>query len=411
MAVDKITLVDLRKALAQQEQIDESTAGTFLSELLAAIVEGLKQDKQVRINGLGTFKLQWVEPRKSVNISTGEPIIIDGYQKLSFTPEQSLKERVNEPFADYAAVELNDAGETIQTIRKPKADPLQKMDEQAEEIKDLLADLGTPIADTPTPETPEQPEAPETPEEPTPIETIKTTIETTIETIEPTPATPTPEPAPEPTAKPAPKPFRPWLVAVITMAVLAILLVVAFFFLQHKIEQWADMLNGKIEHPAQVAEPTSVTPADPKSQQAEPQQEQAEPLPADTIAFDEPATPAAPTPEKPISPEKPGYPEKPGKPVTPAAPNFLREHTFTDFIGTETVAEGSRLTWIAKKYYGKKDLWVFIYEANRDRIKNPANVVVGSELRIPTLPDSIVAMQAPVIINYIKQLQDTYLSK
>lgn len=403
MAVDKITLVDLRKALAQQEQIDESTAGTFLSELLAAIVEGLKQDKQVRINGLGTFKLQWVEPRKSVNISTGEPIIIDGYQKLSFTPEQSLKERVNEPFADYAAVELNDAGETIQTIRKPKADPLQKMDEQAEEIKDLLADLGTPVTapeptpepepepapapapeptpePTPTPVAPASPETPETPEIP------GTPVPTPTPAPEPEPQ-PVPEPAPEPTPQPAPapKPFRPWLVALITMAVLAILLVVAFFFLQHKIEQWADMLNGKIEHPAQVAEPTPVTPADPKSQQAEPQQEPGESLPADTIAFDEAAT--------------------------PAAPNFLQEHTFTEFLGTETVAEGSRLTWIAKKYYGKKDLWVFIYEANRNRLKNPANVVVGSELRIPALPDSIIAMQDPAIINYIKQLQDTYLSK
>ena len=144
MAEEKITIVDLRKAIAKQTQIEEAQVGAFLNQLIATIKEGLQKDKIVRISGLGTFKLQWVEPRKSVNISTGEPIVIEGYQKLSFTPEQNVKERINEPYADLEPVILDDNGNVIEG-QMPKSDPMQKFDEQALEIKDLLADLGADL--------------------------------------------------------------------------------------------------------------------------------------------------------------------------------------------------------------------------------------------------------------------------
>src|SRR5574344_134443 len=120
MAEEKITIVDLRKAIAKQTEIEEAQVNAFLNQLIATIKDGLRKDKLVKISGLGTFKLQWVEPRKSVNISTGEPIVIEGYQKLSFTPEQSVKERINEPYADLAPVILDEKGNVIEG-QEPKS--------------------------------------------------------------------------------------------------------------------------------------------------------------------------------------------------------------------------------------------------------------------------------------------------
>ena len=84
MANDKLTWVELRKAVAQAANLTEQETGQFLNALLDALVEGLKEDKQVKIKGIGTFSLKAVAPRKSVNIATGETFTIEGYNKLTF---------------------------------------------------------------------------------------------------------------------------------------------------------------------------------------------------------------------------------------------------------------------------------------------------------------------------------------
>ena len=75
---EKLSWSELRRVIATRAGVSEKKAGEFLSELQKQITEALKQDKVVKVNGLGTFKLQAVAPRKSVNVSTGEEIIIDG---------------------------------------------------------------------------------------------------------------------------------------------------------------------------------------------------------------------------------------------------------------------------------------------------------------------------------------------
>jgi len=475
MAEEKITIVDLRKAIAKQTNTEEAQVGVFLNQMIAAIKEGLKRDKQVRISGLGTFKLLWVEPRKSVNISTGEPIIIEGYQKLSFTPEPSVKERINEPYADLVSVELDAEGNRLPNQPVQKADPMQKFDEQAMEIKDLLADLGAATeapeapeapnpqsqlssnhsldgspsfgareeaAGEPASEIPEIPEVPATPEEPAaeepaeeePAAEEESELDKTIaaaaavvaavkeipkepideeeeEAPNPHPLSPTgareviaeepespekpeehaapaeeaakeepaaAEPAEEPVKKDKQKkPFRWWLVVLITLIVLFGLIALGVLFLESKVEAWADKLNGKTPTAQVVEEPAPFVPA------------------ADTFAMQDDSTVA----EEPAA-------------ETPAATStdFYKERTYTEFIGLETVKEGSRLTWIARKYYGSKDLWVFIYEANKEKIKNPGNVVVGTQLRIPALPEEIIKQEAPKAQKLVKDLQDTYLN-
>ena len=84
MASDKLTWVELRKAVAETANTSEQEAGQFLNALLDAILTGLKEDKQVKVKGIGTFALKAVAPRKSVNIATGETITIEGYNEASW---------------------------------------------------------------------------------------------------------------------------------------------------------------------------------------------------------------------------------------------------------------------------------------------------------------------------------------
>ena len=82
---------------------------------------------------------------------------------------------------------------------------------------------------------------------------------------------------------------------------------------------------------------------------------------------------------------------------------------YTKFIGTEVVNKDSRLTWIAYKHYGSKDLWVFIYEANRDVISHPARVTPGLELRIPELENKYLNLSDPELRQLVDSLTIEYL--
>ena len=442
MAEEKITIVDLRKAIAKQTQTEEAQVGAFLNQLIATIKEGLQKDKIVRISGLGTFKLQWVEPRKSVNISTGEPIVIEGYQKLSFTPEQNVKERINEPYADLEPVILDDNGNVIEG-QMPKSDPMQKFDEQALEIKDLLADLGADLTNEEPAETETKVDEPivesneesaieesdaeskeesivevsdaESKEEP--IAEVSATESKEEPIVEVPDAESKEEPIVEKTETPVDtpkvsevngekkdkeekkeKPFRGWLVACITVLSLIILLFICGLFLQNKIEEWADMLNGQMNAEQAMAD-NEVTP-----------QDEALSATANAAVFaDESSDSVANTADEAV-----GNGDSSALAETPKAlpqTDFYKERIYTEFIGFETVREGSRLTWIAKKFYDNKELWVFIYEANKDKIKNPSTVTVGTQLKIPALPDELFDPNNMKAQHLIKKLQEQYLNQ
>ena len=89
--------------------------------------------------------------------------------------------------------------------------------------------------------------------------------------------------------------------------------------------------------------------------------------------------------------------------------NYKRE--YTEFIDTVTLNEGSRLTWISLKQYGHKDYWVYIYEANRDIVKNPNAIAIGTRLRIPQLAPELIDTTNPETIEYARYLHDVYVKK
>lgn len=105
---DKLNHSDLSALFAKEADISGAKAENFTKAMFELIIEGLEQDGTVKINGLGTFKITDVADRSSVNVNTGEKIEIKGHKKISFTPADAIKESVNQPFAMFEPVEVDE---------------------------------------------------------------------------------------------------------------------------------------------------------------------------------------------------------------------------------------------------------------------------------------------------------------
>lgn len=106
--MSKISLSDLAQRLAEKSGISQQDAELFIRKMFDVANEGLQSDKLVKVKWLGTFKVMAVKDRESVDVNTGERIIIEGRDKISFTPDNILKEIVNKPFAQFETVVVND---------------------------------------------------------------------------------------------------------------------------------------------------------------------------------------------------------------------------------------------------------------------------------------------------------------
>ena len=362
MANDKLTWVELRKVVAETAHISEQEAGQFLNALLESVMEGLKADKQVKIKGIGTFALKAVAPRKSVNIATGESITIEGYNKLTFNAESVLKEnvekRLEQPKTEAVVAELVN-------------DPIKKLGEQADEIVDILAELGQAVqtengkvktengkvktengkVKTENEETePVEEPVEETIEEPT-EETVGESVEKVVEEEKPIAEEPTDKPTCKPTCK-----CHKWVCWVIGVLLLLGIVGVGIYFRATLIQWWQCM------------------------QDCQPVVEEVE----DILEVEE-------VPEVVTLADKP------------------RE--YVNFMKIEEVGKDSRLAWIAYKYYGQKDLWVFIYEANRDIISHPSKVRPGQYIRIPELSEEYRNLYNPELRELVDSLAVEYLKK
>lgn len=104
----KMLLQDISDYIAIRENVTKKKAETFVKTMFEVIVEGLTRDSFVKVKGLGTFKLVEVSERESIDVNTGERIQINGHGKVVFTPDNSLKDLVNRPFAHFQTVVLNE---------------------------------------------------------------------------------------------------------------------------------------------------------------------------------------------------------------------------------------------------------------------------------------------------------------
>lgn len=134
MAKSAIQLIT--SALAKQHNLSADDAAAFIDAFFDIISSELKNGNQVKIKGLGTFKVQAVKPRESVNVNTGERVLIEGHDKISFTPDTVMKELVNKPFSQFETVVINDGVDTEELERIPAED-------SSDEVKSDLDDATT----------------------------------------------------------------------------------------------------------------------------------------------------------------------------------------------------------------------------------------------------------------------------
>ena len=191
--MNKLTLNNIAKVLVEKNGLEPKEAMMFTTAMFDLIHDRLNEEGIVKVKGLGTFKMIRVEARESINVRTGERVLIDSHAKITFTPDAVMKELVNKPFSQFETVVLNDDVEFTDMKSEETTDETNNS-EQSESLVDVVSEGGTP---EPAPEPAPEPVAEPTPE-PAPVVAPEPVAEVAPE--------PTPVVAPEPVAEVAPEP-------------------------------------------------------------------------------------------------------------------------------------------------------------------------------------------------------------
>ena len=104
----KISVNELAAKLIERKGLSKKQAAAFVNEMFDIIQRGLETDKAVKVKGFGTFKIINVDDRESINVNTGERVLIEGHSKITFSPDAVMKELVNKPFSQFETVVLKD---------------------------------------------------------------------------------------------------------------------------------------------------------------------------------------------------------------------------------------------------------------------------------------------------------------
>ena len=191
--MNKLTLNNIAKVLVEKNGLEPKEAMMFTTAMFDLIHDRLNEEGIVKVKGLGTFKMIRVEARESINVRTGERVLIDSHAKITFTPDAVMKELVNKPFSQFETVVLNDDVEFTDMKSEETTDETNNS-EQSESLVDVVSEGGTP---EPAPEPAPEPVAEVAPE-PAPVVAPEPVAEVAPE--------PTPVVAPEPVAEVAPEP-------------------------------------------------------------------------------------------------------------------------------------------------------------------------------------------------------------
>ena len=357
---EKISFPDLVGLLSSKMNITKKEAETFLKEFFTVSTEIITSGEELRINGLGLFKPIWVEARGSINIQTGEPVEIPGHYKLSFIPDKVLREAVNAPFSSFSVEVLNDHV----PIEDMTAVPSQDIDENND------------ICNTENVELQDSKEIREKEEEDEPIEPAHEYIqedksadeessESTVssqeiekfqeEIIQPESETKVEEKEEdcyEDYLRKSSSRKSFWWGVLSAFGIIIICLAGGIFFMGNdspyvvKIGEYTLSLGKQsIDSRPMNNNPESVVLPENKDTLSE--------MEKDSVLKDSviSASPLAAPEVKPV---------------------------------IETIRSGIFLTTLARKYFGHKAFWVYIYEENKDVIKNPNQVPIGTRLTIPS---------------------------
>jgi len=414
------SITELRKRISLAANSKEQETNLFINTLFSVIENALLTDGLVKVGGLGTFKVLQVEPRKSVNIQTGEDIILQGYKKVVFVPDTNLKNKlapqasqaiqnvmediqaaINEPLLQPAKTESKVA---TGVLPKTEADPIKKLGEQANEISDLLSDINgidIPIIETEIEvATDLEPEAQveEANEQATdteihnkkssvisePAEKEKSIAENTEVTREPIQQEKKPY---YPSGDNASKKSKNtgWKIFGIIMSLICLAMIGGYFFYQNQIEKlvhdkWPGVfqtISGEIQEVSNFLD-------EQKDEEIEQPKEVREEL------------------------QKVELPK--GTTTVETKKQERKEDVFP-ILTTVPLKEGSRLTHLARKYYGNRELWVYIFQANTDVITNANDIPVGTRIKIPNLPQNVRDLTIPANAIKVEQMRKNILGE
>lgn len=146
--MNRIGITELARMLSSKHNMSQADAENFVRLMFAVVGDGLEQEKLVKIKSFGTFKMGSVKDRESVDVNTGERIVIEGRNKINFTPDNALRDFVNRPFAQFETVMINDGVDFEAVDRKyesigdnapPSSDTLEQagpMEDQAQKAEE-----------------------------------------------------------------------------------------------------------------------------------------------------------------------------------------------------------------------------------------------------------------------------------
>lgn len=358
---EKITLPALITLLSDKTGKTKKQCEDFLREFFNTIVDTLAEGENVRVKGLGTFKVITVEARKSVNVNTGEQMEIPSHRKIVFIPAKELAEEVNSPFAMFESVEIpeeeKESGEKFEDENSgdmevaPDSEENEAIEPNADDVPEpqgeYVIEEGTVIENV---DAPENHSAPETErEEPRGQEVIEEPEELE-ESQEPE------EPEVEAFAEAMPKTksyrFLIGFACGLAFAALLCLGTYVFFFDNILKKSHSEEKNTKIENPAvqkQIATRDSTASSSAKAQQ-----------PADTATV---------KPAEKVGAEEPAE-------TAPTLPSD---------IVYDTITKTRYLTTMAKDHYGNYNLWPYIYEENKKILGHPDRIKPGTRIVVPPL--------------------------
>ncbi len=435
MSKEKLSSQEIIDIVALKASVSKRASEEFLKVMISTIEEALMSGDSVKIKNFGTFKLHWNEPRKSVNVQTGEDIILAGYYKVNFTPDNNLRDLINEPFGHLEAVQIGrDTPVQIEPIQKETEtmDPLRTLNEQASEIKDILAEIMNLQSNHQTaelqndiqevvveninetseeiphqvheekiqiPDYEFQVEEVEIKEEPksevfSPKSVVEEQKEEHVEipviVIEETVEELNTEETFVPTFVPRKnKKKTGWLVLIICIIVL-LGAGTSIFYLYPPAKRMIISFGNNVSNST-----TDLTKSVSQLFVAKPKK------------LDVPVTVVIPKDTSAVDTIE----EEDIPPVDSLQLLFDSPRNYTEIIATETTHSGSRLTNLAKKYYGLKDFWVYIYEANREKVSDPNKIPSGTIIYIPKLDSRLIDKENQRCIDKAKELHDLYVKK
>ena len=118
----KISTLELASVLSKRYGLNKKAASAFVTSVFDVVQQALEKESVVKVKGLGTFKIIDVDARESVNVNTGERVLIEGHNKITFTPDSLMKELVNKPFSQFETVVLNEGVDFAEADVEPAAD-------------------------------------------------------------------------------------------------------------------------------------------------------------------------------------------------------------------------------------------------------------------------------------------------